>query len=102
MLFTFAALFRLNKVIAYLASNVSFPPFIPLIIYGSLKMGSFFVSTDAPLVLDSSMTLDDIQKNATQYIVGSLILATVLALTAGLVSYLLLTAFSTKNKTNVM
>ena len=102
LLFTFAALFRLNKVIAYLASNVSFPPFIPLIIYGSLKMGSFFVSTDAPLVLDSSMTLDDIQKNATQYIVGSLILATVLALTAGLVSYLLLTAFSTKNKTNVM
>ncbi|PAM92696.1 glycosyltransferase [Flavobacterium sp. IR1] len=102
LLFTFAALFRLNKVIAYLASNVSFPPFIPLIIYGSLKMGSFFVSTDAPLVLDSSMTLDDIQKNATQYIVGSLILATVLSLTAGLVSYLLLTAFSTKNKTNVM
>lgn len=102
LLFTFAALFRLNKVIAYLASNVSFPPFIPLIIYGSLKMGSFFVSTDAPLVLDSSMTLDDIQKNATQYIVGSLILATVLALTAGLISYLLLTAFSTKNKTNVM
>lgn len=102
LLFTFAALFRLNKVIAYLASNVSFPPFIPLIIYGSLKMGSFFVSTDAPLVLDSSMTLDDIQKNATQYIVGSLILATVLALTAGLVSYLLLTTFSTKNKTNVM
>ncbi|OXA94403.1 DUF2062 domain-containing protein [Flavobacterium hercynium] len=102
LLFTFAALFRLNKVIAYLASNVSFPPFIPLIIYGSLKMGSFFVSADAPLVLDSSLTLDDIQKNATQYIVGSLTLATVSALLIGLLSYLLLTAFSTKNKTNVM
>jgi len=101
LLFTFAALFKLNKVIAYLASNVSFPPFIPFVIYGSLKMGSYFVSNDAPLILDSSITLDDIQKNATQYIVGSLILASVLALSVGLISYLLLTAFSSKNKTSI-
>lgn len=101
LLFTFAALFRLNKVIAFLSSNVSFPPFIPLVIYGSLKTGSFFISSDAPLILDSSATLDDIQKNAAQYIVGSLILASVLALSAGLISYLLLSAFSSKNKTNI-
>jgi len=101
LLFTFAALFRLNKVIAYLASNVSFPPFIPFVIYGSLKMGSYFVSNDAPLILDSSVTLDDIQKNATQYIVGSLILASVLALTFGLISYLLLTAFSSNNNKKI-
>ncbi|SHL37762.1 DUF2062 domain-containing protein [Flavobacterium saccharophilum] len=97
LLFTFAALFKLNKVIAYLSSNVSFPPFIPFVIYGSLKMGSYFVSTDAPLILDSSITLDDIQKNATQYIVGSLILASVSALFFGLLSYLLLTAFTKKS-----
>lgn len=96
LLFTLAALFRLNKVIAFLSSNVSFPPFIPLIIYGSLKIGSIFVSSDAPLILDSSMTFDDIQKNATQYIVGSLILASVSALSAGLISYLLLSAFTNK------
>ncbi|GAA3761860.1 DUF2062 domain-containing protein [Flavobacterium ginsengiterrae] len=101
LLFTFAALFRLNKVIAFLSSNVSFPPFIPLVIYGSLKTGSLFISSDAPLILDSSATLDDIQKNAAQYIVGSLILATVLALSSGLISYVLLTAFSSKNKPNI-
>ena len=101
LLFTFAALFRLNKVIAYLTSNVSFPPFIPFIIYASLQVGSIFVSSETPLVLDSSITLDDIQKNATQYIVGSLILATVSALSVGFISYLLLTAFSSKNKTNI-
>ncbi|KAF2082571.1 DUF2062 domain-containing protein [Flavobacterium sharifuzzamanii] len=101
LLFTFAALFRLNKVIAYLTSNVSFPPFIPFIIYASLQVGSVFVTSDTPLVLDSSITLDDIQKNATQYIVGSLILATVSALSVGLISYLLLTAFSSKNKPNI-
>lgn len=99
LLLSFATLFRLNKVIAYLSSNVSFPPFIPFIIYGSLKMGSYFVSGETSLVLDSSLTLDDIQKNATQYIVGSLILASVSALIAGLLSYLLLTFFSSrKNK----
>ena len=101
LLFTLAAVFRLNKVIAFLTSNVSFPPFIPLIIYSSLKIGSYFVSNDAPLILDSSMTLDDIQKNAAQYIVGSLILASVSALSVGLLSYLLLTTFSSKNKTNI-
>ena len=99
LLLFFATLFKLNKVIAYLSSNVSFPPFIPFIIYGSLKMGSYFVSSETPLVLDSSLTLDDIQKNATQYIVGSLILATVSAVITGLLSYLLLTIFSSrKNK----
>lgn len=98
LLLFFATIFKLNKVIAYMASNVSFPPFIPFIIYGSLKMGSFFVATNAPLTLDSSITLDDIQKNATQYIVGSLTLASVLALSAGLLSYMLLTLFSSKKK----
>ncbi|MDR7369732.1 DUF2062 domain-containing protein [Flavobacterium aquidurense] len=97
LLFTFAALFRLNKVIAYLASNVTFPPFIPFVIYVSLKVGSYFVSNDVPLVLNSSITLDDIQKNATQYIVGSLILASASALFFGLLSYVLLTAFNKKH-----
>lgn len=64
-------------------------------------MGSYFVSNEAPLILDSSITLNDIQKNATQYIVGSLILASVLALSVGFISYLLLTAFSSKKKTNI-
>ena len=98
LLLFFATIFKLNKVIAYMASNVSFPPFIPFVIYGSLKMGSYFVSSEAPLILDSSITIDDIQKNATQYIVGSLTLASVLALSSGLLSYLLLTAFSFKKK----
>ena len=93
LLLFFATLLKLNKIIAYMASNVSFPPFIPFLIFGSLKVGSYFVSSDAPLVLDSSLSLDDIQQNATQYIIGSLILATVSGLLSGLITYLLLTFF---------
>ncbi|MCV9929628.1 DUF2062 domain-containing protein [Flavobacterium sp. LS1R49] len=101
LLLFFATLFKLNKVIAFLASNVSFPPFIPLVIYGSLKMGSLFVSSNSSLTLNDSLALTDVSKNITQYVVGSLLLASVSALLLGLLSYLLLTAFnSNKNKTN--
>ncbi len=85
-----AVLLKLNKAIAFTFSNISFPPFIPFIIYGSLKIGSFFVNSDKSLILNSDMTFADIQKNIAQYVVGSFILATFMAILFGLTSYLLL------------
>ncbi|MBW4362059.1 DUF2062 domain-containing protein [Flavobacterium taihuense] len=94
-----AVLLKLNKAIAFAFSNVSFPPFIPFIIYGSLKIGSYFITSDNPLLLSMDMTLTDIQKNITQYLVGSFILATFMAILFGLTSYLLLTLMDNlKNK----
>lgn len=86
-----AVLLKLNKAIAFAFSNISFPPFIPFIIYGSLKIGSYFISSSKPLILNMNMTFDDIQKNIAQYLVGSFILATFMAVLFGLTSYLLLT-----------
>jgi glycosyltransferase involved in cell wall biosynthesis len=86
-----AVLLKLNKAIAFAFSNVSFPPFIPFIIYGSLKIGSYFITSDKPLILSMDMTLADIQKNMMQYLVGSFILATFMAILFGLTAYLLLT-----------
>jgi glycosyltransferase involved in cell wall biosynthesis len=85
-----AVLLKLNKAIAFAFSNVSFPPFIPFVIYGSLKIGSYFIVSDKPLILSMDMTLADIQKNIVQYLVGSFILATSMALLFGLTGYLLL------------
>ena len=82
-----AVLLKLNKAIAFTFSNISFPPFIPFIIYGSLKTGSCFITSDKPLVLTMDMTLADIQKNITQYLVGSFILATIMAVALGLAGY---------------
>jgi glycosyltransferase involved in cell wall biosynthesis len=94
-----AVLLKLNKAIAFAFSNVSFPPFIPFIIYASLKIGSYFITSDKPLLLNMDMTLADIQKNITQYLVGSFILATFMAILFGLTSYLLLTLVDNlKNK----
>jgi glycosyltransferase involved in cell wall biosynthesis len=89
-----AVLLKLNKAIAFAFSNVSFPPFIPFIIYGSLKIGSYFITSDKPLILSMDMTLADIQKNIVQYLVGSFILATFMAILFGLTGYLLLTLAS--------
>jgi glycosyltransferase involved in cell wall biosynthesis len=86
-----AVLLKLNKAIAFAFSNVSFPPLIPFVIYGSLKIGSYFITSDKPLILSMDMTLADIQKNIVQYLVGSFILATFMALLFGLTGYLLLT-----------
>jgi glycosyltransferase involved in cell wall biosynthesis len=89
-----AVLFKLNKAIAFAFSNVSFPPLIPFVIYGSLKIGSYFITSNKPLLLNMDMTLADIQKNITQYLVGSFVLATILALLFGITGYLLLTFVS--------
>lgn len=94
-----AVFFRLNKLISFTFSNISFPPFIPFIIYGSLKIGSYFIQSTKPLFFDSSMTFSDIQVNINQYLVGSFILAAAMSILFGLSGYLLLTIFSTfRNK----
>jgi glycosyltransferase involved in cell wall biosynthesis len=94
-----AVLFNLNKAISFAFSNISFPPFIPFIIYGSLKIGSYFIQSKKPLIFDSSMTFSDVQLNIGQYFLGSFILATIMSILFGLSGYILLTIFSTfKNK----
>lgn len=94
-----AVFFRLNKVISFAFSNISFPPFIPFIIYGSLKIGGNFIQSTKPLYFDSSMTFSDIQVNINQYLVGSFILAALMSILFGLSGYILLTIFSTfRNK----
>lgn len=93
-----AVLFNLNKVLAFAFSNISIPPMIPFIIYGSLQVGSYFVSTKEIFVLNSSISFLDIQNNIIQYLIGSCILATVMALLFGFGSFFLLTFFSNFKK----
>ena len=94
-----AVLFKLNKAISFAFSNVSFPPFIPFIIYGSLKIGGYFIQSSKPLIFDSSITFSDVQVNIGQYLVGSFILGAAMSILFGLSGYILLTIFSTfRNK----
>ena len=94
-----AIVLRLNKVISFAFSNISFPLFIPFIIYGSIKVGSYFVPSHSPILFDSSITLEAIQNNIQQYLVGSFVLATICAIIFGSIAYLILLFLTTfKNK----
>ncbi len=92
-----AAVFKLNKVISFAFSNVSFPIFIPFILYGSLKFGGFIMGR-------TSLEFDQIDKNfkigvyLMQYIVGSFALAIVMAVLFGLLGFIYLQMFSKKKK----
>lgn len=94
MVLGLAVLLRLNKVIAFAASNVSIPPMIPFIIYGSLRVGAFFTGNGTPMSLDSSLTFADVKMHLTQYVIGSFILAAFSAVILGMTTYLLLVFFT--------
>lgn len=94
-----AVVLRLNKLISFAFSNVSFPPFIPFIIYGSLKVGSYFTASDAVLSFDKSLTFSDVTEHLQQYLIGSFVLAAVSAVIFGSIAYFFLVFFTTfKNK----
>lgn len=94
-----ATVLRLNKAIAFLGSNISIPPMIPFIIYGSFRLGGLITGSGATLLPDANFGWDDLKNNLAQYIIGSFILASLSAIIFGVSAYLMLAFFSTfRNK----
>ena len=86
-----AILFKLNKPLVIVAANISIPPMIPLIIFGSYKMGAIWMGNHAMQInFSNAITLDSIKKNLLQYIYGSITLAIVAALVFGLITFIFL------------
>lgn len=84
-----AHLMRLNKVVALVFSNVSIPPMIPFILFGSLWMGASLLGEEIAFSfreVDFQLVADFLK----QYLVGSLALATVLGVAVALVGWLLM------------
>jgi glycosyltransferase involved in cell wall biosynthesis len=92
-----AYILRLNKLIAFTFSNVSLPPFIPFIIFGSLKVGGLFVQNPVSVFSSESLSMDFVKKHLQQYVIGSSILAVVSAALVGILGFLLLNLLG-KNK----
>lgn len=90
-----AHLFRLNKVIALVCSNISIPPMIPFILYGSFYVGAVVCGREC--VVDfSNISFDSISQDLLQYIVGAMLLAVVAGALLFVVSYSLLSIFRKK------
>ena len=86
----FAWVFKLNKGLAVLASNISVPPMIPFIVFGSYQAGRIvYGGNNMSLSIAENFKPETIGKNALQYVVGSFILAAMVAIVTWLVTYLL-------------
>ncbi|MDB5228963.1 MAG: hypothetical protein JWN78_3156 [Bacteroidota bacterium] len=95
-----AILFRLNKALVLIFSNISIPPMIPLIIFLSYKLGQIWLGDKAiHFVFSRNITIEAIKMNITQYLYGSIALAIIAAIVFGILSYLLL-AFYKKETVN--
>jgi len=67
---------------------------LPFIIFASYKAGAFWMGKDATeMVFDRSISLDAIKKDLQQYIYGSIMLAIVVGVFFGLLTFILLKLF---------
>jgi len=76
-----AVVFKLNKALVIVFSQVSFPPLLPLVLWLSYRVGSYYVANPA------ETSLNNINQHLGQYIYGSLTLAVVGAVLAWLVTF---------------
>ena len=90
LVFALAIPLKLNKVIAFTFSNISIPPMIPFIIYGSLLMGGWILGTDTKIDFKDLSSNIKLLGDLKEYIVGSFALATVSAVFFGLLGYIVL------------
>ncbi len=84
-----AVFFKLNKVLAFLFSNISIPPFIPFIIAISLFIGAPFVNGQTDF-FNQELNFELVKNHLLQYVIGSLVLATVVSLFFGFGFYFFL------------
>lgn len=94
-----AVFFKLNKVLAFTFSNISLPPFIPVIIHLSLVCGSWIMPENASGTFPdlNKINFETIKDHLLQYLVGSILLATFMSLLVGFTSYLLLKRIQNKS-----
>lgn len=80
---------KLNKVIVLVASNISIPPMIPFILFGSYVTGGWVLGYPITLSLHE-ITFEALRDSLIQYLVGSLLFAVLCGFLAGFVCFLLL------------
>ena len=65
---------KLNKIVAVVFSNISIPPMIPFILYGSMVAGAWILNIDNIFSIDN-ISLQSVGQSISQYLIGSIVLA---------------------------
>ncbi len=101
LVISLSVIFKLNKVIAFAFSHISFPPFIPFIIYFALYVGNWITGDNSSLSLGEISTNFGSFKHLKSYIIGSFTVALIASITIGFLSYILLSFLKSK-KNNIV
>jgi glycosyltransferase involved in cell wall biosynthesis len=91
-----SVLFRMNKVLFITAANISIPPFIPFVLYGSFLFGQLFLQGEINHQQLLAFTMDDIKTNSILYIVGAIVFALIAGILSFSLSYIFLNLFRKK------
>jgi uncharacterized protein (DUF2062 family) len=86
-----AHLLRLNKVLTLVSSNISIPPMIPFLLYGSYVTGCKVLGDPVNLHLNE-LSFENVKSVIEQYLIGSVIFAVGCSILAGTIAFILLTA----------
>ncbi len=92
-----AHLLKLNKAITLISSNISIPPMIPFILYGSYWLGGV-ISGSGRTISFSDFDLKSGYEDIIQYLIGSTTLAILGAVAAYAIARLLLIIFRKRRK----
>jgi len=87
--FGLAHVMKLNKALVIIASNISIPPMIPFILYGSMKTGAILLGQPLALTFND-VTLEAVEKMLVQYIPGSIVFAFLVGASGWVVTFLIL------------
>ncbi len=96
LVISLSVLFKLNKVLAFVASNVSLPPFIPFIIAAALYLGAPFIQGESN-ILNQELNFELVKNNLLQYIIGSAILASSMSVISGIATFIFLSKVNPEN-----
>lgn len=94
--FLIAHLVKLRKAIFFVFANISLPPMIPLILYLSYVTGGYVLGGETWSVSFDGISLASL--NLKQYLVGSIVFATLMGLFFGLGSYVFLLLTNRKRR----
>ena len=83
---------KLNKILTLVSSNISIPPMIPFILYGSFYTGAVMLGHSREIDL-TTISLEKVYSDLIQYLCGSVVLAILAGIIVFILSYILLLIF---------
>jgi glycosyltransferase involved in cell wall biosynthesis len=94
-----AMFFKLNKVVVGFSAQISFPPLIPFVLYGSIKTGEYVLNENVNLDFNKLLSIESLN-NIFVYTIGAIVLSIVMGILGFLLTWILLKIFRYKPTVN--